>query len=176
MLSKKRLYFGILAVFLLGSGFHFTYELLGKSVLAAPFFAVNESIWEHMKLLSTSALVWMIVDYNLADSMLRTRFFAARALALPPSLLLMPMIFYFLKYGFGIENLFVDILNFLIVSAAYQILAMRFETRPAFARLNGAGIAVLALVFLLFAVFTFLPPHLPLFQDVPTGKYGVSIQ
>ena len=30
---------------------HFLFEWTGKSIFVAPFAAVNESIWEHMKLL-----------------------------------------------------------------------------------------------------------------------------
>jgi hypothetical protein len=172
--NKKRLILGISVIFLLGSGFHFTYELLGKSVLAAPFFPVNESVWEHMKLLSTAALVWMAVDFFLTDKVLRTRFFAARAAAMPLALLLMPMIYYFLKCAFGIENLFVDIANFLVVTAVYQYLAMRFEMCCSeISKFNIAGVVVLAIILLLYVVLTFVPPHLPIFQDPPTGKYGI---
>jgi hypothetical protein len=175
MVSKMRFAIGTLAVFLLGSAFHFLFEALGRSVLAAPFFAVNESVWEHMKLLSTAALVWMIADYFMSEKALLLRFFAARAAALPAALLFIPFVFYFLKEGFGVENLIVDIGNFLAASALYQWIALRLEANhPALEKWNIAGAAVLTGIFLLFAIFTFLPPHLPLFQDPVTGGYGIA--
>lgn len=174
MSQRKRFFLGTLVIFLLGSGFHFFYDLFGKSILAAPFFPVNESVWEHMKLLSTAALVWLAADFFLAEKRLRPGFFAARASAMPLALLLMPMIYYLLKSGFGVENLFVDIANFLVVAAAYQFLATRFEACcDEISRFNAAGVAVLAVLLLLYAAMTFLPPHLPIFQDPPTGGYGI---
>jgi hypothetical protein len=174
MFSKKRFFLGSLAIFLLGSAFHFLFDACGGSVLAAPFFAVNESVWEHMKLLSTAALLWMIADYPFAQKSARENFFAARAIALPIGLLSIPMLFYFVEGSFGVENLFADIGMFLLASALYQFLAMRLEGSLApRAGWNAAGIAVLAGIFALFAVFTFLPLHIPLFLDTPTGSYGI---
>lgn len=51
----KRLNFwplaGFLTVSALGTLAHFAYEWSGKQLLAGAFCAVNESTWEHMKLL-----------------------------------------------------------------------------------------------------------------------------
>jgi len=171
----RRFIIGTVAVFLLGSAFHFLFDALGRSVLAAPFFAVNESVWEHLKLLSTAAILWMAADFFLAEKSLRPRFFAARAVALPIALLLIPALFYFMKEGFGVESLPVDIGNFLVACIAYEVIAMRLEARhPAIAKWNAVGIAVLIGIFALFVVFTFMPPHLPLFLDTPTGGYGIQ--
>lgn len=35
--------------------------------------------------------------------------------------------------------------------------------------------ALLCLIGVLFAVFTFAPPHLPLFEDPITGTYGIPL-
>ena len=52
---RRRLFFWELAGFLftgaLGVLLHFLYEWSGGNTLAAAFSAVNESTWEHMKLL-----------------------------------------------------------------------------------------------------------------------------
>ena len=42
---------GFLFTSILGTFLHFLFELSGRSVIAAIFSAVNESIWEHMKLI-----------------------------------------------------------------------------------------------------------------------------
>ena len=176
MFSKKRFILGALCIFLLGSAFHYLYDLLGGSILAAPFFAVNESIWEHMKLLSTAAFVWMAADFFLSEKYLRPRFCAARAVALPAALLSIPLLYYFIKGAFGIENVVVDISLFLVASILYQYIALRLEGRSAwFLKHNKASILTLCFIFLLFAIFTFLPPHLPLFADPPTGTYGLGL-
>ena len=42
---------GFAFVSLAGSLLHFLYDWTGESVLIAPFSGINESTWEHMKLL-----------------------------------------------------------------------------------------------------------------------------
>ena len=58
----KRLNFwplaGFLTVSALGTLAHFAYEWSGKQLLAGAFCAVNESTWEHMKLLFFPALLF----------------------------------------------------------------------------------------------------------------------
>jgi hypothetical protein len=174
MLSKKRLILAAAGIFLLGCTFHYLYDLLGHSVLAAPFFAVNESIWEHMKLLSTAVLIWMAVDYFLSDKSMRPCFFAVRAVALPIALVFIPLVFYFLKGAFDLESVFVDIALFFAACILYQSIAMHLEVKCAvLLKHPWAGILALSIVFLIFVVFTFIPPHLPLFKDMPTGLYGI---
>ena len=44
-----------------GTLLHFVYEWTGGNPLIAAFCAVNESTWEHMKLLAVPWLVWTVV-------------------------------------------------------------------------------------------------------------------
>ena len=53
-------FFGFAFTSLLGTLLHFLYEWTGKSPLVAPFSGVNESTWEHMKLL----YVGMLADFS----------------------------------------------------------------------------------------------------------------
>ena len=41
---------GGLSAIILGGLFHFTFEIFGRSPFIALFSAVNESVWEHLKL------------------------------------------------------------------------------------------------------------------------------
>ena len=52
---------GLLVVLAAGNLLHFIYDWTGQSPIAAPLAAVNESTWEHMKLLAGPWLVWTIV-------------------------------------------------------------------------------------------------------------------
>ncbi len=173
MRAKNRLVLSSVVIFLLGSAFHFLYKLLGNSPVAAVLFAVNESVWEHMKLLSTAALLWMVVDWRISGIESRTRFFQARALSLPLSLLLIPAAYYLFKEAFQLENVILSIAILAASSFLYQWLAQRLE-RSLLASRNRRVLAILALtaIFLLFSAFTFYPPHLPLFLDTSTGTYG----
>ena len=45
-----------------GTLLHFVYEWSSQSILFAPFSAVNESIWEHMKLLFFPMLIFAFAE------------------------------------------------------------------------------------------------------------------
>lgn len=173
MISKKRFFTGTLAVVLLGSAFHFLYDALGQSALAAPFFAVNESVWEHMKLLAMAAFLWMIVDFFWADRSVRIRFCAPRAVGLLVGLITIPMLYYFMKGAFGVDSLVVDIGIFVIAAALFEAISLKGEQTVQCVHSNIGGSILLTAIFIVFVVFTFFPPHAPLFLDTPTGTYGI---
>lgn len=64
-MNKKKIknyqIFSILFVFLLGTLLHFTYELSGNNLFIATFSAVNESVWEHLKLIFFPSLLTVII-------------------------------------------------------------------------------------------------------------------
>ena len=53
---------GAILIFLLCFPFHSLYDWLPNSLFSL-FFPVNESIWEHMKLLFTPFVVYTIIEY-----------------------------------------------------------------------------------------------------------------
>lgn len=58
---------GIIFVLITGSLAHFVYEWSGNNALAGLFTPVNESVWEHMKLVFFPMLlysVWMISRFR----------------------------------------------------------------------------------------------------------------
>ena len=54
--------FGLLFLIVFGTCAHFIYEWSGHNKLAGVICAVNESTWEHMKLVIGPSLIWMIVE------------------------------------------------------------------------------------------------------------------
>lgn len=52
---------GMLFTLLFGNLLHFVYDWTGQAGWAAYLSAVNESTWEHMKLLAVPWLVWTVV-------------------------------------------------------------------------------------------------------------------
>ena len=52
---------GFAATSLIGTILHFLYDWLGEAVWIAPFSSVNESTWEHMKLLFWPMFLYAII-------------------------------------------------------------------------------------------------------------------
>ena len=56
-------FFGFGFTSLFGTLLHFLYEWTGKNNFTALFSGVNESTWEHMKLLFFPLLIFSIIEY-----------------------------------------------------------------------------------------------------------------
>lgn len=64
-MSKKLLKYdiiGFIFVSIIGTLAHFVYELTNKSVIAALFCPINESPWEHLKLIFFPYLIWTVIQ------------------------------------------------------------------------------------------------------------------
>lgn len=60
-----------------------------------------------------------------------------------------------------------------VITGQYASYKLMLITRmKSLKRYTIPSVAVIVLLAILFAVFTFYPPHHPLFQDPVTGKYG----
>lgn len=69
---------GFIATGLFGTLLHFVYEWTGGNRVIAVFSAVNESTWEHMKLLFIPFLVFTVVEFIVFSEAFRN-FFAVKA-------------------------------------------------------------------------------------------------
>ena len=77
---------GMLFTLLFGNLLHFVYDWTGQAGWAAYLSAVNESTWEHMKLLAVPWLVWTIVTIAVNRcAALRSESFWPVSPASPPS-------------------------------------------------------------------------------------------
>ena len=59
---KRIKFIGVIVIFLLTILYHFLYNWLPNPVFSV-FFPVNESIWEHMKLLYSGIFTWGVIEY-----------------------------------------------------------------------------------------------------------------
>ena len=155
-----------------GTLLHFVYEWTGGDPLIAAFCAVNESTWEHMKLLAVPWLVWTVVTIvvnRCAASAL------PRAIGLLAGLAAIPALFY--TYT-GILGKSVGVVNILIFQAAVLLAYFVSASLQKSARLSSIpfqilGILLHLLAALAFLFFTSFPPSLPLFVDPTNGTRGI---
>ena len=174
--SKKVLIYevvGTLFIIFLGSAFHFTYELSGRVAVVGAFSAVNESVWEHLKLPFWPSLLWMLIEiYPLRKEV--SNFFTAKAIGTIVMIGIIPAVFYAYTV-FTEEILSVDIATFIIAVIVGQIVSFRlFKKGNPSKRTEIAAIIAIVLLAIIFVTFTFYPPHLSIFQDSNTGQYGIG--
>jgi hypothetical protein len=163
---------GTLFIIFLGTALHFTFAASGNNPVVGSFSAVNESVWEHLKLPFWPSLFWLlIIMYPLRNTV--HNFFSAKAVGTILMLIIIPVVFYSYT-AFTKEILAVDIATFMIAVIVGQTVSYRLYNKGTRVRLTEVmAIAVIALLAILFITFTFYPPHLSIFMDTETGNYGL---
>jgi hypothetical protein len=164
---------GIAIISMLGSFLHFAFELSGDWPPVGVIAAVNESVWEHFKIGFWPALFYGLFEYGYLKK--RTNnFFIAKATGIYAIPITIAILFYSYTAIFRQEILLVDILIFVIAIAVGQLISYRLLTSnrlPSWCSILGAIFIIL--LGISFAVFTFIPPHLPVFFDANTMSYGI---
>ena len=176
---QRRLFYWELACFLftaaLGTLLHFTYDWSGGRAFTAVFSAVNESTWEHMKLLFFPVFLCSVAQFC-ALGRSCPNFLAARALSAALGLALIPTLFYTYTgiLGFGVT--WADIAIFYLAVLGTFLLDYRLleNGRCSSGWQQVLGLLVLWGLAFLFVYFTFRPPELALWRDPVTLRYGLS--
>lgn len=175
---RKQLFFWELAGFLvtgaLGSLLHFVYQWSGENQVAAAFSAVNESTWEHMKLLFIPLFLFSVVQVCVMGRNY-PNFLAVRAVSILTGLVLIPVLFYTYTGVLGRSVDWVNIALFFLAALGAFLLDFRLLRRS---RISAPWQQILGLIVLWALAFcfvwcTFHPVELALWRDPVTGGYGV---
>lgn len=165
-MDRTKLYFigGILFTAILGTLSHFFYDWSGQSALIGLVSPVNESTWEHMKLVFFPMLLWTI----LVSPRLSGKYPAISGALLLGNVLgtlSIPVFFYTYTGILGRDVFLLDIAVFL----AAVLISFCFAWKKKDSRWilqYQALIWILAGIFaVLFFVFTFYSPEIGLFKD-----------
>ena len=155
-----------------GTLLHFLYDWLGEAVWIAPFSGINESTWEHMKLLFWPMFIFAIVQGRFFGE--RRDFWCVKLRGMIVGLGLIPIIFYTYNGAIGKSPDWLNIAIFFISAAAAYIYETRlFKFEKVKCRAPWLAFAALAAIGLLFVIFTFRTPELGIFLDPITGGYGI---
>lgn len=164
---------GIAAISMLGTLFHFVFELSGELAPVGIFAAVNESVFEHLKLTYWPTLVYAACTYGIIRNSSKN-FIVAKATSVYVMPLVIIVIFYTYTAITGAEILIVDILSFVVAVALGQLISSRILTMNQLPNsLYWVASLLLVALAVVYGVFTFYPPKLPFFQDPVTSTYGI---
>ena len=163
---------GFAATAVLGTLLHFSFDWTGGSMIAALFSAVNESIWEHLKLLFYPMILVAVVEYIVWGKEW-AHFWCIKLLGALLGLGVIPVIYYTYTGISGVNADWFNIAIFFLAAAVVYWTETKLFARNLGCSISGrVAVGVLVLMGLLFTVFTFWPPEIPLFQDPRTGTCG----
>ena len=155
-----------------GTILHFLYDWTGGSILVVPFSGVNESTWEHMKLLFWPLLLFALVQRLYFRD--QENYWCVKLAEILLGLVLIPVLFYTYNGVFGESPDWINIASFYITALLVFLFEWwAFKRDWLQCKLPRLAFAAICLIGVLFVVFTFAPPQIPLFQDPLTGTYGI---
>ena len=95
MYRRLNIFLIIGAVFTIITGtlLHFVYEWSGESLFVGIFSPINESVWEHLKLLFFPMSVWILIGYFIFGKKFKT-YIPSAVIGILSGMILIPMWFY----------------------------------------------------------------------------------
>jgi len=163
---------GFIFTSILGTFLHFLFDLAGESAAAALISAVNESIWEHMKLIYYPMLLFSLLEYRFWGREM-PYFWCVKLKGILLALVLIPALYYLYTGALGMSaNWFNVTIFFLAAAAAYWTETKLFRTQRPCRTPDRLAFLLLLLIAAVFTLFTFHTPQAPLFRDPVTGTYG----
>lgn len=161
----------VIFVCILGTLLHFTYEFLGENIFVATFSAVNESVWEHLKLLFFPMFLTTIIGYFYMEKN-APNFLCSKTLGILVSMLFIIIFFYTYTGIIGTSIVFIDIASFFVAVIlgeylSYKLMITNFKCN------NIIAIIILTITLICFIVFTYLTPKIGIFRDPVTNQYGI---
>ncbi len=165
----------IFIIFILTFLFHFAYDLFPNKLFTI-LFPVNESIWEHMKLLYTPVIVSGVIDMiiSIKKNIKFNNLFISIFLSSLISIITYLIIYLPVNSLIGYNSLFAITLLFLII-ILNQYISYKILSSKGAKKINIIAIIFIIIGFIIFGYLTYNPIKSNLFYDTKNEKYGINI-
>ena len=158
---------------ILGTLMHFFYEWSGDLTIIGILCPVNESVWEHLKMIFYPFIFWEIAEYFIFNE--HTPLAFSKLCGALRGMTATLAVHYIYTGASGKESMAADIISFVLgIGAAFGVSFLIMKNRTKKNRLcESISIICTVIICLLFTIFTFMPPLTPLFKDATNGTYGI---
>lgn len=171
---KKIKIIAVIGIFILSFIAHFAYDLF-PNIIFSFIFPVNESIWEHMKMIFTSTLIYGIIDYILLNKYnVKYNNFQFQLYFTSISAIPIYLTFYIPLYKLFGENIIISISLLLLVYIISQWISYNILKEKNIKILNMLAIPIILISYLGFIYLTYNPIHNYIFYDTKEEKYGID--
>ena len=160
-------------IMIVGTLLHFTFGWSNNNPLVGTFSAVNESTWEHLKLLFFPMLISTIIGFSYKGKVI-PNYLCAKVLGIISAMFFVVIFFYTYVGIIGTNFAIVDIGSFFIAGfLSYYYSYKKIVTKKY--RSNCTLFSILSIVILFgsFILFTLVPPKIGIFNDPITNTYGI---
>lgn len=173
-IEKSQIVVAIVSL-ILGTLLHFTYQWSNESGFIAIFSAVNESVWEHLKLVFFPMLITGIIEYFFLKGNVNN-YLEAKTIGIFTAIAFIVVFFFTYTGIIGTNFIVIDILTFIVSILLGEWVSYKLMTREEESTTTTIvlSIIILAILFFNFIICTFIPPKANLFRDPTNGLYGVE--
>lgn len=164
---------GVFVIYIVAVILHFVYDFTNGSTLSIIFGAVNESVWEHVKIFAAAFVLWSMIELLWLRPRFK-RFVVTKVISL--SFLGISIIAFFYTYNLFVSSpiLFLDIASSIAFVALSQYLSYRLYIGDRELEMYfPVSVMLLLLYFVMFFSFTVFPPKIDLFRDPESSMYGI---
>lgn len=171
---KHKTFFILSTIFsiILGTVLHFTYNFLHKPFVLGFFLPINESVFEHLKLLLVP-LALVGIAYTILFKKQKNLWYYI-SISTIISMIFIPIAHYLYTNLFNKSSAIFDIVIYIIAmifANSYTYLKLTKETKQN--DKNSIGILLLITIYFICMVFTIYPPQIELFKDPINNTYGI---
>lgn len=164
---------GFVFACIVGTIGHFLFKWSGKATFVGLFFPVNESIWEHLKLLYFPYLLFSIFEYKKICQG-SDNFWLGKYIGVLVGMVSILSIHYVTEGALGYRIEWVDIASFFVGCGVAFLTSYTVISNNMFAKApKWSGIALMLSKVVEFFLFTFMPPFIPLFEDPINATFGI---
>ncbi len=151
---------------------HFFYSFF-PNFFTSIFFPVNESIFEHLKMLATAEVIFSISMVVLKKEAM-SNFFLRTFLRIYLAIFILLILYLPCYYLFKEVMLFTFIILWIAIFVTESIVSFLNEKKH-YSALNFMSVFFIIGTYILFTYFTYHPPKENLFLDPMHNKYGIDI-
>jgi hypothetical protein len=164
--------FSTIFIFVLGTLLHFTYEWSNYNSLVGLFSAVNESTWEHLKLVFYPSILTTLIGYLIFKNQY-SNYLIVKTKGILLSMAFIVIFFYTYTGIIGTNYAIIDIGSFFVSILLKEI--YEYKNINDYDKGNNfISFIILVILLLCFIIFTVYPPHLNLFKDPINNTYGIN--
>lgn len=164
---------GVLLTFGLSFISHFMYDWFPNNIFSI-LFPVNESIWEHMKLIATPVLIFSLFEYILykKHNVFFSNFILSYGISIIIGIIIYLIVYLPIDYILGHSAIVAIGLLFLIF-VVIQIVSYYILNYREIKYSNIIGISIILLLYIVFGYLTYNPIEGYLFFDKIKKIYGI---
>jgi len=150
-------------VIVLGTLLHFTYKISGENKIVALFSAINESTWEHLKLVFFPMFTSLIIGYFYFRKKI-SNFICSKTCGIIFAMGFIVVFFYTYSGIIGKNIAIIDILSFIVSIILGEFLSYILIINKAKCN-NKIAIIKLIIIAIAFVIFTFYTPEIGIFKN-----------